>query len=89
LIAFVFVDRFNRRIFLTNRCVDPVPERWSARGHPTQRRGRLAEMGQDDQTSASRATAHAMFTSRLKRLSAGKLAPGVAGRTLAQRPAIG
>ncbi len=47
LIAFVFVDRFNRRILLTNRCVDPVPERWSARGHQARRRGRFAQGAQD------------------------------------------
>ncbi|KFB67374.1 hypothetical protein [Candidatus Accumulibacter vicinus] len=66
---------------------EPFAKAWAA-GRAGDASG-TARRGLPDQTSASRATAHAMFTSRLKRLSAGKLAPGVAGRTLAQRPAIG
>ena len=43
LIEIVFGDRFTRQILLTDRRVDPVPERWSARGHHARRRGRFAQ----------------------------------------------
>ena len=47
LIEFVFGDRFNLWILPTDRRVDPVPERWSARGHQARQRCWLAQMGQD------------------------------------------